>query len=151
MKTNSFANAFIYVLAVSSFILAGCKSESDFDGLKLVAKYKPFNLYIYADTTSTNEFPDMVVRDGDNPIYMRRSEANHIVITHWEKYNEQLESIYDTNGNLTYRALHYYDGRNPKYTYVDTNGDGLFNFFIEGYDKPSVFVRSNMCWVPRGK
>jgi hypothetical protein len=45
MKINFFV-LFIGVLVLTSFLWAGCKSEEDFDGLKVVAKYKPLNLYV---------------------------------------------------------------------------------------------------------
>jgi len=150
-------SAIIAGITIGIILLAGCKSSSMvnpdakqcYDGnLKLVARYEPLHLYIYADTTSTNRFPEFEIGEGRNPIYIRESKSNKIVVRQFDKNNEVLMTEYDNDGNVLDRNVNFWDGYDPKFSYVDTNGDGLFDFFINGYKKPIVYARSNLCWVP---
>jgi len=138
------------VVPAALLSIMGCKSNANFDGLKLVARYKPLNLFIYADAASTNKYPDVVVREGDDPLYMRETGSNRIKVVHFERYNQALVSEYDLNWNLVRRSVWFYESnsRTQSFSYVDTNGDGLFDVLIKGSDNPAILVRSNMCWVP---
>ena len=73
------------------FVTEGCKQKhstsdhkSDTDSLTLVAKYEPLHLYIYA--AATNNIPDLTVREGDDPVYIRENDSNGIVVRQFEKY-----------------------------------------------------------------
>lgn len=150
MKNRCNAISGLYVWCGLLLLIAGCKygSESSVEGLKLVSVYKPFGIYVYAGTVSTNKLPDLIVREGDDPIYIRKSESNQTEITHFEKANGVVVSDYDRSGKLTWRTVRYYDGYNRKYAYFDTNGDGMFELFSIGPTNHDVFMQSNMCWVP---
>ena len=56
-------------------------------------------------------------------------------------------TIYDSSGKVLRRNVNFWNGRNPTFTYVDTNGDGLFDYLMQfnimtnGYKRPLVFVR----------
>jgi hypothetical protein len=138
------------IISTALLLTIGCKENNDFDGLKLVAKYKPLNLSIYADITATNKYPDVVVRERDDPLYMRETESNEIKIVHFERYNQVLVSEYDLNWALRRRTVWFYEKetRTQTFSYVDTNGDGLFDFLIEGNGESNIFTQSNMCWLP---
>jgi hypothetical protein len=161
MKTKFGAFVVVASAAIGIIFLEGCKTSSagktereqsawDINGanLKLVAKYKPLHLYIYADAASTNKFPDFVIREGDYPIYMRANESNKVISIHAEKNLDNFRTDYDSKGNI----LRYEVNLGAmKYAYVDTNGDGLLDFFVNYSNRmklPTAFVRSNLCWVP---
>jgi hypothetical protein len=144
--------------ACGLMLIFGCRSgpELHVEGLTLVAAYKPFHLYIYADTTSTNSYPSFIVREGEDLVYASENVSNEVKITLFEKEREApsmpiVESDYNRKGDILRRFVTYYDGDNPKFTYYDTNGDGLFDYFVVGQvgkTNHAVFVRSNLCWVP---
>jgi hypothetical protein len=152
MKIKFGTFAVIAIAMVEMILSVGCKTSCDtkspIGGCPLVAKYEPLQLYFYADTASTNKFPDLFVREGDYPVFLRQNTSNGIVTTHFEKGKNVLETDYDNNGNILRSVVEYYNGYKPIFTYVDTNGDGLFDVFITGFTNRAVFVRSNMCWVP---
>lgn len=150
------------IIIVAGFIvglslLNGCRMGSNNQGaignLKLVARYEPLHLHIYADTASTNRFPDYMVSEGDNPFFLRENTSNGFVTTYAEKGFDVLETDYDTNGNILRRFVH---GRNDnsfrvRYIYADTNGDGLFDVFIvynKNGEREATFTRSNYYWIP---
>jgi hypothetical protein len=127
--------------------------NSAFDNLQLVAKYEPLHIGVYVDTKSTNKHPDFTITLGGGQIYSRETASNEVEIIHFEKGNEILVTDYDPTGHILRRNVNFYDGGAPTYTYVDTNGDGLFDFLISGYKFPNVavYARSNLCWVPFSK
>ena len=119
-------------------------------GLKLVAKYEPLHLYIYADTTSTNRLPDYLICEGNNDLVFRaNTESNTIETTHFENGDGVLMTERNDNGKLLKRTVSYNDDLGKmQYTYIDNNGDGLWDFFFDE-TKRMYYVRSNLCWVLR--
>src|SRR5580704_10881769 len=96
MKTKFIAFAGIVSAAIGiTFFLAGCKTSlpANIEGqkyimwgdLKLVAKYKPLHLYIYTETTSTNNHPDYVIFQGNEPLIFTDSKSNSVEIIFCEK------------------------------------------------------------------
>jgi hypothetical protein len=126
--------------------------KSRLDNLELVAKYEPLHIYVYVDTRSTNKHPDLTIFEGQFPILTRENGSNEVEVTHFDKGQDILHSDYDKEGRVLSRTVNYFDAYyDRKYTYVDTNGDGLFDFLIRGEHHPDVFTRSNLCWVPYSK
>jgi hypothetical protein len=127
--------------------------------LKLVAKYDPLHIYIYVDTASTNKLPSYAVFQGYEPIVFRENtSSNTVETTHFENGLYVLETERDDSGRILERFAEMYDNNDlahqlssPIYSYIDTNGDGLWDdFFIYGKngERTKVLVRSNLCWVP---
>jgi hypothetical protein len=116
--------------------------------LKLVQQYKPLHLEIYADTTSTNEFPDFAIGEGNDVIFVRFTELTNIHTIQRDK-NAELEIERDSNGKILTREISINDGKSglPLYIYRDTNADGLWDYFYNIKEK-TFFMRSNLCWVP---
>jgi hypothetical protein len=151
------------VAAIGIIFLTGCTTpsttntdeEQSINGtnLKLVGKYQPFHLYIYADTASTNKFPDYAIFKGHEPVLLLENESNTVETTHFENGFSVLETKRDDNGRILKRYMNYDDDLGRQiYSYIDTNGDGLFDVLIKfgtNGERSSVFVRSNLCWVPR--
>lgn len=119
-------------------------------GLKLVAKYEPLHLYIYADTDSTNKYPDYLICEGNNDLLYRENvESNRIETTHFENGYSVLVTRRDMKGNISRRTVFYQNSSGEtQYTYTDTNGDGLWDFFLD-YTNRMYYVRSNLCWIRR--
>jgi len=156
----------MFVLAAGIF-LVGCKTPlpADVEGLqsaigfngpiKLVAKYKPLHLYIYADVTSTNKHHDYIVLQGNEPLVISDNKSNAVEIILCEKnFQGQLATTYDYKGQILERSFSTYnnDSIQTNYLYFDDNGDGQWDFLhISGTNAESSvsFVRSNLCWVPR--
>lgn len=144
------------VMMASLCFLNSCKltnldfsdKKSPIGNLPLVAKCEQLHLYLYADTTSTNEFPDLFISEGKYPLYIRQNTSNGIVAKHFEKDKDMLETDYDKSGHMFRNVVEYYDGYKPKLTYIDTNGDGMFDVLIIGFKNRTVYMRSNLCWEP---
>ena len=129
--------------------------------LELVAEYKPLHLYIYADTTSTNEFPEYAVFEGVKPVFHRENTtSNTVLITDFENGFATLTTERDENERVLKHEVFMFDNLgapsihqpyNLKYIYVDDDGDGLFDKFIKfgtNVFTYTVYERSNLCWVP---
>jgi hypothetical protein len=158
--------AIIAVAAIGLVILAGrhrsvmanADKEEFLLGtrLRLVGKHGP--LRIYLDLTSTNGSPDFAVFDENAPIILRESaesnmllrgnaESNAVETSYFENGFNVLNTQRDKNGRVLQRTVSYDDGRvGLKYTYVDTNGDGLWDYFLNHVEK-TKYARSNLCWV----
>lgn len=119
-------------------------------GLKLVAKYEPLHLYIYADTATTNKRPDYLICQGNNDlIYRENTESNTIETTHFEDGRQVLLTRRDQNGKILKRTVFYIDDAwNLKYSYIDKNGNGLWDVFLDEH-RHMYYVRSNLCWILR--
>lgn len=129
--------------------------------LKLVAKYDALHIYIYADTVSTNKLPDYAVFERHDPVFLRYNTlSNTIEMNHFENALGVLSTERDNDGRILSRSVHIFDDSETslkhqfykdKYTYIDKDGDGLFDIFIEwGTNAVSstFFTRSNLYWVP---
>jgi hypothetical protein len=128
------------------------RETSHLDNLELVATYEPLHIYVYVDTRSTNKHPDVTIFEGQFPILTRENRLNEVEVTHFDKGQDILHSLYDKEGRVLSRTVNFFDGHyDRQYTYIDTNGDGLFDFLIKGEHHPDVFTRSNLCWVPYSK
>ena len=127
----------------------GDKHESPL-GLKLVAKYEPLHLYIYADTASTNKHPDFLICEGnDDVVYRENTESNTMETTHFENGYAVLMTRRDKDGKVLRRMASYHDDSGKmQYTYIDRNGDGLWDVFSDD-TRGRYYVRSNLCWVLR--
>jgi hypothetical protein len=82
------------------------------------------------------------------------SNATNVMI--FNKGNCILQTEYNGSGDIKKLYVNFYDhDGNSTYTYVDTNGDGLFDFFLvhnppgDTISNITVFVRSNYTWVRR--
>ena len=156
--------AFAIVL-VAAMVSTGCKTSSpaNVEGqkyimrgdLKLVAEYKPLHLYIYAETTSTNNHPDYVILQGNEPLIFTDSKSNTVEVVFCEKnFRGQFTTTYDYKGQV---LKHSYGTQNndsvqTNYLYFDSNGDGQWDFlriFFGANSESSWLVRSNLCWVPK--
>jgi len=134
----------------------GTRSTIGFNGpLKLVAKYRPLHLYIYADVTSTNKHPDYVIFNRNEPLVIADNESNTLKVVFCEKdFRGQFETTYDYKGQILKRSFGTYNfgSMQTNCLYFDTNGDGQWDFLhISGANAESSrsFVRSNLCWVPK--
>jgi hypothetical protein len=116
------------------------KQQSMHGRLKLVAKYEPLHLEIYADTVSTDRFAAFQIREDGKMLYGREPAlSNKIDCVYLEKTMDLLTE-YDLKGKILNRTVNTgfrndYGGR--KYSYVDTNGHGAFDILLE-YDENSV-------------
>jgi hypothetical protein len=156
----------VAIVAIGIIFLAGCKTsstrnadvEKSINGtnLKLVGKYEPLRLYIYADTASTNKLPDYAIFQGHEPVFYRENDSNTVVTTHFENGLDILDTERDDNGHFLRRSFNGYNDNSSKVKcfYVDTNGDNLWDrFVVYGTNAASTrfFVQSNLCWVQIGK
>lgn len=119
-------------------------------GLKLVAEYEPLHLYIYADISSTNRLADYLICEGnDDVIYRENTKSNTIETTHFENGYQALLTRRDKDGKML-RRIASYNGNSGgmQYTYIDNNGDGLWDVFLD-HTRDMFYVRSNLCWVLR--
>jgi hypothetical protein len=151
----------ITIAGIAGIFLLGCRmpSPADVEGqpyvgtLKLVAKYKPLHLYIYADTLSTNKFPEYAIFQRNNLMVASFDESNTVQIILSEKdFKSSLTTTYNLNGQILRRV---FDAGNKasidtNYMYFDTNVDGLWDHFvIDENGSIKSYDRSNLCWVPR--
>ncbi len=126
--------------------------------LKLVARYAPLHIYIYVDTASTNRFPNYAVFQGYEPVVLRENtSSNTVETTYFENGLYVLRTESDDNGRILERFAEMYDNdltqrlSSPIYSYIDTNGDGLWDYFLvygKNGERTRVLVRSNFCWLP---
>ena len=117
-------------------------------GLKLVAKYEPLHLYIYADTASTNSHPDYLICEGNDDVVSRENAgSNTIETTFFENGYQVLRTKRDQNGKMLRRMVSYNDdsGR-VQCTYIDNSGGGLWDVFLDR-NRDMFYVQSNLCWV----
>jgi hypothetical protein len=165
VKTKHGIFAMVAIAAIGIMFLAGCETPlpANAEGqkyimrgdLKLVAQYKPLHLYIYTETSSTNNHPDYVIFQGNEPLIFTDSKSNTVQITLCEKdFRGQLSTTYDYKGQILKRsfATSNDDSMQTNYLYFDSNGDGQWDFLhISGTNAESSksFVRSNLCWVPK--
>ena len=164
MKIKYEIFALVVIAAIGIIFLAGCKTLSPaeiegpqhmmgFNGpLKLVAKYKPLHLYIYADVTSTNKHPDYIIFQRNESLVIADNESNRVEIILCEKRNRgELTTTYDYNEQILKRSFSAHNPMQNDYLYFNTNGDGQWNFLhisSTNAESSRSFVRSNLCWVP---
>jgi hypothetical protein len=168
MKIKYTVLAVTVITAIGILFLVGCEKHSTINAdveqsiggtkLKLVGRYEPLHLYIYADTASTNKFPDYAIFEGHEAVFRRQNEPSNIVaVTHFENAVGVLTTERDSNERILKRIVRAY-GDNlrdptihglylPIYEYVDMDGDGLWDRFLI-YGERKTLVRSNLCWVP---
>jgi len=134
----------------------GPRSTTGFNGpLKLVAKYKPMHLYIYADVTSTNKHPDYIIFQRNEPLIIADNKTNTVEIIFCEKdFHGQFATTYDYKGQILKRSFSTQnsDSMQTNYLYFDTNGDGQWDKYVidgGGIGSIKAYDRSNLCWVPR--
>lgn len=157
----------VWIVIVTGIPLAGCttRSTADLDGpsstvgfngpLKLVAKYKPLHLYVYADVGSTNQHPDYVIFNRSEPLVIADNKSNTVEIIFCEKdFRSQFETTYDYKGQILKRSFSTLnnDLTQTNYLYFDTNGDGQWDKLLidEGTNGGKMaYDRSNLCWAPR--
>jgi hypothetical protein len=156
-------NARHWMLVLASIMLLGglvwravsqsARADTDAQGLlfdaklKLVGKHGP--LKIYLEQNSTNDVPDYVVFEGNRPVVYRQSLASNVVETwYFENGFGVLTTKRNSSGRVMDRTVSYsYDNSvRSKYTYIDTDGDGLWDIFLN-WDEKTKLVRSNLCWV----
>ncbi len=120
-------------------------------GLKLVAKYEPLHLYIYADNAKTNKHTAYLIREGnDDLVYSENTESNTIETEYFEKDHPVLRTERDKSGKYLRRVVSYFDDSGGlEYTYIDEHGDGLWDVFMDDKSRHMFYVRSNLCWVLR--
>jgi hypothetical protein len=152
---------FILMAIFWEIFLVGCKTPSPANvegtkhlkGLdyKLVAQYKPLHLYIYAETASTNQHPDFVIFQRNEPLIFTDSKSNFVEISLCEKnFRGQLVTRYNYDGQILQRS--FCDFMQTNYLYLDTNADGLWDGFIIDEGKNGIiktYDQSNLCWIPR--
>jgi len=165
VKTKHGISTGVVIAAIGITFLTGCKTPLPANvegqkyimrgGLKLVAKYKPLHLYIYTETDSTNNHPDYVILQGNEPLIFTDSKSNKVEVILCEKdFRGQFTTTYDYKGqilNRSYSAQNNDSGQ-TNYLYFDSNGDGQWDFLhISGTNSESsrTFVRSNLCWIPK--
>ncbi len=157
----------ILIAVVAGMVSTGCttRSPADVEGprstigfngpIKLVAKYKPLHLYIYADVTSTNKHPDYVIFHGNEPFVIADNKSNTVEIIFCEKnFRGQFATTYDYNGKILKRSFgtQNNDSMQTNYLYFDPNGDGQWDKLVIDEGKIGnikTYDRSNLCWVPR--
>jgi hypothetical protein len=108
--------------------------------MKLVAKYEPLHLEIYADTDSTEKYAAFEITERGKLLYRRQPESSNKIDYFYLEKTMDLLTQYDLNGMLLKRYVHTgFNNNNEKmtYAYVDTNGDGSFDYLLE-YDEHSV-------------
>ncbi len=167
MKINFRIFDVIVVAVVAGMVSAGCRTLSPagvegpqstmgFNGpLKLVAKYKPLHLYIYADVASTNKHPDFIIFQRNEPLVIADNKTNTVeIILCEENFRGQFATTYDYKGQILKRSFGTQNGDSMQtnYLYFDTNGDGQWDkFLMDGAENGSIkaYDRSNLCWVPR--
>ena len=157
----------IVIAIVTGMVSAGCATHStaDVEGppftvgfngpLKLVAKYKPLHLYVYADVGSTNQQPDYVIFERNEPLVISDNKSNTVEIIVCEKdFRGQFATTYDYKGQILKRSFSTLnnDSTQTNYLYLDTNGDGQWDKLLIDEGKSGgkmAYDRSNLCWVPR--
>jgi hypothetical protein len=163
IKHGIFAGIAIAGAGIGVMFLAGCTTPlpADIEGqkyimgdLKLVAKYKPLHLYIYAETASTNKHPDYVILQRNEPLVFTDSKSNTVEIIFCEKdFHGQFATTYDYKGQILKRSFGTFndDSMQTNYLYFDANGDGQWDKFLIDEKNGSIkaYDRSNLCWVPR--
>jgi hypothetical protein len=165
MKIKHGIFASVVIAASGIILIAGCKTPSpaNVEGqkyimrgdLKLVAKYKPLHLYIYTETASTNNHPDYIIFQGNEPLIFTDNKSNTVETIFCEKdFRGQFSTTYDYKGQVLKRSYSTQnnDSGQTNYLYFDSNGDGQWDFLhIYGTNSESsrTFVRSNLCWVPK--
>jgi len=120
--------------------------------LRLVAKYEPLHLYIYADTASTNAHPDYLVCEGNDDVVLRENAgSNTVKTTHFEDGFGVLLTKRNEDGRILERTASYNDnsGR-TEYTYIDKHGAGEWDVFLD-HNRGLFYTRSNLCWVLRNQ
>jgi hypothetical protein len=115
--------------------------------LELVGKHGLLSIYL--DSKSTNEVPDYALFEGNKCVVSKQSSTSNSVETeYFENGFNVLLTRRDNAGRILERIVSYDDGsRRLKYTYIDSNGDGLWDCFLDHVENRK-FVRSNLCWVP---
>ncbi len=131
----------------------GNNSHGDIAQMVLVAQYKPLHLEIYAYTNSSDTDSDFQIVERGRLLFSRDHEPSNIVsISHADK-GMDVRTEFDTSGRILRRYFHSNytnDIYRMKYSYVDTNGDGMFQYLIaykESGSATAAFVLSNNCWV----
>lgn len=116
------------------------KAASKNGGLTLVAQYEALHLEIYADISSTNRCRTFEIIEQGKPIYRREIVSPNKIEDYYLERTMDLLTDYDSNGVVRERFLHTFFTNNldrMKYAYVDTNGDGTFDFLLQ-YDESGV-------------
>ena len=148
------ATVAIGVLVVIGFGLYALKKRDNHQsplGLKLVAKYEPLGLCIYANTASTNKNPDYLITEGNqNLLYRGNAKSNTIETTYFENGAQVFFTRRNDKSLLERSVTHNDDQGQAKLTYIDRDGDGLWDVFID-QTKGFYYVRSNLSWVLRAE
>lgn len=147
----------VFVVCIGLLLFSGCsflKPEKDqtINGtnLKLVSKYEPLHLYIYADTTSKNKDPDYVIFEGDKPLLLRENESSNRVQMVYSEKDFHITTVCDRSGQVLRRNA-LYDNSSMQIMYIDTNGNGFWDGLIireTNAARIKVFSRSNLWWLP---
>ena len=163
MKVRYKTIAVVMMAAIGIMLAAGCAapSPSDVEGpqstigfngpLKLVAKYKPLHLYIYADVASTNNHTDYIIFRQNEPLVIADNKSNAVKMIFCENdFRGQFTTTYDYEGRILKRSFDTGESAQTNYLFFDANGDGQWDFLhIYGKNIGSSYIRSNLCWVPR--
>lgn len=121
----------------------------------MVAKYDPWQIEVRGSTTdSRSKPPSFYINVGHKIVYSQDVTSKETNVEIFSKGNCIAQLEYSGTGDIKKFYLYTYDrDNNVTYTYVDTNGDGLFDFFL-AYNPPggnisnvSLFVRSNFTWI----
>jgi len=124
---------------VSTKTIKGTKFE-------LVARHGAFELYI--DKTLTNGIEDFAVFQGNDCIVLREhGSSNTVETTYFENGFNVLLTRRDKKNKILNRIFNYDDDSGTsQYVYVDKNGDGLWDVFLD-YTNQRFYFSSNLCWV----
>jgi hypothetical protein len=96
---------------------------------------------------------DYAVFNGNHCLVLRESTgSNTFETTYFVAGLSALEIEREPDGNqkILRTSVNFYDESSGQtYTYIDSNGDGLWDLLIQFGQRPRVMMRSNLCWIPK--
>lgn len=146
MKSKRFYHLVVTIITAS--LLAGCQKKFlAGTGLELVARYGSYKLYV--GNNKTNPVRGFALLNGNEcVVWCDASDKASYEMTFFHEGINVMDSTYAYDGRLIKESFSYYDAGKgvPKITYIDTNGDGILDIFLN-YTDNTKSVRSNGCWV----
>jgi len=140
------------VLFMRGIIVRGSAPPRFLDGTKVELAGWRGRLQLYVAPSTDGKPADFAVFDGSDCIVSREhSRSNTIQITFGGVSSSRMVEEHDGDGKFLHRTVDFYDGSGGlNYLYVDTDNDGLWDYFFDNNSKVA-YVRSNLCWIPKAK
>ena len=149
MNTRNVFNFFICIHLAAA--LVGCQNKCLMgSNYKLVARHGNYQLYV---EKTHNKISGFAFFEGSQCLMLRdTSNKAAYNMTFFNNGVNILDSMYTYDGKLVNQSVYYYGAEPgyPRITYVDTNGDGLWDVFLN-YNKNIKYAQSNLCWIPLRK